>query len=101
MLAAVDFQYHASAARQQHDDLEAILRQARGRFWERETAEREWARSHVRNSYDTGAEQDWAELLGGVEPQVSLEEGGLLEAAGIASYIAVEPLRPAAARRQP
>ncbi|MFD7054330.1 gamma-glutamyltransferase [Streptomyces mirabilis] len=86
------------------DDLEAVLRQARGRFRERETAERERIRSKVRNGYNTGAEQDWVQLLGGVEPQISLEEGGLLEAAGASSYVAIEPtepLRSAATRRQP
>ncbi|MFE0455195.1 hypothetical protein ACFW2D_28810 [Streptomyces sp. NPDC058914] len=76
------------------DDLESVLRQARGRLRKREIAERERVRRKVQNGYDTGAEQDWAELLGGVEPQVSLEEGGLLEAAGTSSYIAVEPTQP-------
>ncbi|MFD8077706.1 gamma-glutamyltransferase [Streptomyces sp. NPDC059718] len=99
----------AARAAQDHlfnseDDLEAMLRQARGRFREREITEREWVRGRVRNGYDTGGEQDWAELLGGVEPQVSLDEGGLLEAAGTSSYVAVEPtepLRSASARRRP
>lgn len=57
-------------------------------------AERERVRSKVRSGYETGAQQDWDELLGGVEPQVSLGEGGLLEAAGASSYVAVEPTEP-------
>ncbi len=86
------------------DDLEDLLRQTRSRFRERETAERERVRSKVRSGYETGAQQDWDELLGGVEPQVSLGEGGLLEAADASSYVAVEPTEPfryTADRRRP
>ncbi|WP_438307005.1 gamma-glutamyltransferase (plasmid) [Streptomyces sp. HUAS TT11] len=85
------------------DDLEAVLRQARGRFREREIEERERVRRRVRSGYFAGADQDWAQLLGGVEPRVSLDEEGLWEAAGSSSYVAVEqsePLR-SAARRPP
>ncbi|MFI6579604.1 gamma-glutamyltransferase [Embleya sp. NPDC050493] len=83
------------------DDLEAVRRQQRGRFRERETRERHRIRQEVREGYVRGADSDWAELLGGTEPRVSLG-ADLLEAAGLDTYVAVERDEPmlAAARRR-
>ncbi|MFJ8738282.1 gamma-glutamyltransferase [Embleya sp. NPDC127516] len=83
------------------DDLEAVRREQRGRFRERETREHDRIRRDVREGYVRGADSDWAELLGGAEPRVSLGEN-LLEAAGPETYVAVERDEPmlAASRRR-